>query len=45
MMTSDPSRFDAHMTAFSTATLMPTHYDDFALPANLAWSVVLTYVH
>jgi hypothetical protein len=45
MMTSDPARFDAHMNAFSTATLLPTHYDDYQLPNNLAWSVVHTYVH
>lgn len=29
VMTSDPTRFDVHMNAFSTNTLLPTRYDDF----------------
>lgn len=40
VMTSDPARFDAHMNAFSTNTLLWTHYDDFLNPNNIAWSVV-----
>jgi hypothetical protein len=28
-MGSDPARFQEHMDAFSTSTLLPTHYDDF----------------
>jgi hypothetical protein len=41
VMTSDPTRFDAHMNAFSTNTLLPTHYDDFL--NHVAWSVVHWY--
>jgi hypothetical protein len=41
VMTSDPLRFDAHMNAFSTNTLLPTHYDDYL--NHVVWSVVHTY--
>lgn len=29
MMTRDPARFDAHMNAFTTNSLMSTRYEDF----------------
>lgn len=41
VMTSDPARFDAHMNAFATNTLLQTHYDDFL--NYVVWSVVHEY--
>lgn len=41
VMTSDPNRFNAHMNAFATNTLLATHYDDFL--NHVAWSVVHQY--
>lgn len=43
MSTLNPARFDAHMNAFRTNTLLPTHYDDFLNPIHVAWSFVHTY--
>lgn len=37
VMTSDPTRFDAHMNAFATNVLLPTHYDDFL--DHVSWRV------
>jgi hypothetical protein len=41
IMASDPSRFDSHMNAFATNTLLETHYDDFL--SHVVWSVVHSY--
>jgi hypothetical protein len=38
VMTSDPTRFNAHMDAFATNTLLPTHYDDFLLFVARSWT-------
>jgi hypothetical protein len=29
IMGDNPTRFDAHMNAFATNTLLPTHYEDY----------------
>ena len=42
-MGSDPARFDAHMEAFSTNTLLATRYDDFLNPSYIASIVVHLY--
>ena len=41
VMTSDPARFNAHMNAFATNTLLPTHFDDFL--SHIAWQVNHVY--
>ena len=38
-MTSDPRRFDAHMQAWATNVLLPTHYEDYLN------SYVVVYYH
>jgi hypothetical protein len=41
VMGSSPTRYNAHMNAYATNTLLPTHYDDFL--NHVASTIVHTY--
>lgn len=43
VMTDSTTRFNAHMNAFATNTLLPTHYDDFLNPAFISQTFVHFY--